>query len=211
VPLTRLKAMSIEKARARFTTPADQLTGCERIDLQGRVQEPITKKMTGTNCTSGAVRLGHRQRQFLGEKKLADEDPSIERGLYNTVAYTILIKSGEADTKIEANGNVVGVAPVTLKVFGDRDGTFHSFSSHEYTVHAYPRCPEQYPQSTLATSLMSACFGTPPTKMMFDGLMSRCTKPCSWRCCTAVVSARPMARHSSTGRWLRRWRSSFKV
>jgi hypothetical protein len=29
-----------------------------------------------------------------------------------------------------------------------------------------------------ATSPMSASFGTPPTKMMFDGLMSRCTSPC---------------------------------
>ena len=46
---------------------------------------------------------------------------------------------------------------------------------------------------------MSASLGTPLTKMMFDGLTSRWTRPFACRCSSAVASAMPTRTHSSNG------------
>ena len=54
--------------------------------------------------------------------------------------------------------------------------------------------------SASATRPMSASLGMPFTKTMFDGLMSRWTRPWRWRFSSAVVRARPRRRHSSTGK-----------
>lgn len=43
VPLTRVKSMTAEEARARFTAPADQLLGGEQITLMGHLSDSITK------------------------------------------------------------------------------------------------------------------------------------------------------------------------
>jgi hypothetical protein len=48
--------------------------------------------------------------------------------------------------KIEANGDYIGTAPTTLKIFGDKDGTFHSFGSRDYVVRAIPSRPGELPQ-----------------------------------------------------------------
>ena len=43
VPLTRVKAMKPEEARARFTDPADQLLSGTEIELMGHLQKAITQ------------------------------------------------------------------------------------------------------------------------------------------------------------------------
>ena len=58
---------------------------------------------------------------------------------------------------------------------------------------------------------MSAIFGTPPTKMMFAGLMSRCTSPCRCSAASASVSDRPIVMHSSASSRERRASSLFSV
>jgi len=43
VPLARVKSMSVEEARARFTQPADQLLSGQQIQLMGHLQRAITE------------------------------------------------------------------------------------------------------------------------------------------------------------------------
>jgi hypothetical protein len=99
----------------------------------------------------------------------ATEDPSVERGPDGTVAYSVSVEASEPGTKIEINGKVEGIAPLTLKIFGDRDGTFHNFGSDDYTVRAYPPRAEQYPQSRI---FKTGTFGIRedkiPQKIYFD-------------------------------------------
>jgi S1-C subfamily serine protease len=63
---------------------------------------------------------------------------SIERGPQGTIAYTVHVESSEPGVKIEADGNYIGTTPCTLKIFGDKDGTFHNFGNHDYIVRATP-------------------------------------------------------------------------
>ncbi len=79
----------------------------------------------------------------------APKDSSVERGQYNTIAYTIAVDASEPGTKIEVNYQVVGTVPLTIKVFGDRDGTFHNFGNDEFVVRAYPPSTNQYPQTRI--------------------------------------------------------------
>jgi hypothetical protein len=61
-----------------------------------------------------------------------------ERGPDNTVAYNVPVDSSEAGARIQVNGEFVGSTPMTLKIWGDRDGTFHNFGSYDFIVRAYP-------------------------------------------------------------------------
>ena len=49
--------------------------------------------------------------------------------------------------RIEANDDYIGKTPLTLKIFGDKDGTFHNFGSSEYFLKAYPYSTNQFPQT----------------------------------------------------------------
>ena len=64
--------------------------------------------------------------------------PGTEKGPDGTIAYKVPIDSNEPGTRIEVNGETVGSTPTVLKMFGDRDGTFHNFGSYEFLVRAYP-------------------------------------------------------------------------
>jgi len=72
--------------------------------------------------------------------------PGVERGPHGTIAYDILVEASEPGARIEANGEYVGNTPVHLKVFGDRDGTFHDFGSFEYVIQAFPLATNQFAQ-----------------------------------------------------------------
>jgi hypothetical protein len=67
-----------------------------------------------------------------GEKQKSGQ----ERGPDGTVAYMIRIDSSLSGANIEADGEYVGKAPMVLRVFGDRDGTFHNFGSPEFVLRA---------------------------------------------------------------------------
>ena len=64
--------------------------------------------------------------------------PDTERGPDGTVAYKVPVDSSEPAARIEVNGESVGTTPMVLKIFGDRDGTFHNFGSYEFIVRAFP-------------------------------------------------------------------------
>jgi len=64
--------------------------------------------------------------------------PGAERGPSGTMAYQVPITASHPGTKIYADGQLVGEAPVTLKVYGDTDGTFHNFGSDQYVLQAVP-------------------------------------------------------------------------
>lgn len=72
--------------------------------------------------------------------------PGAERGPDRTMAYEVLIEASEPGAKIEANGQIVGEAPLRLKIFGDPDGTFHDFGSDYYVIRALPLTTNQYTQ-----------------------------------------------------------------
>ncbi len=76
-----------------------------------------------------------------GNSSSATENP--ERGPNGTIAYCVLVESSEPGARIEANGDYAGQAPLKLKIFGDRDGTFHNFGSYDYIIKAYPVRPGQ--------------------------------------------------------------------
>lgn len=70
-----------------------------------------------------------------------------EHGPDGTIAYYVQVECSEPGTKIEANGDYLGTAPLTVKIWGDRDGTFHNFGSYTYTIRALPVRPGQQVQT----------------------------------------------------------------
>lgn len=72
--------------------------------------------------------------------------PGTERGPHGTMAYDVLVEASAPGARIEADGNYVGNTPVHVKIFGDRDGTFHDFGSYQYIIQATPLATNQFPQ-----------------------------------------------------------------
>jgi hypothetical protein len=75
--------------------------------------------------------------------------PGAERGPNGTMAYLVKIEANEPGVHIEANGQNIGAAPLTLKIFGDSDGTFHDFGSYYYIIRALPVHTNQYVQTAV--------------------------------------------------------------
>jgi len=72
--------------------------------------------------------------------------PGVEAGPHGTIAYDVLIEASAPGARIEANGESVGNTPLHLKIFGDKDGTFHDFGSYYYVVQALPLTTNQFAQ-----------------------------------------------------------------
>ncbi len=70
----------------------------------------------------------------------------VETGPHGTIAYDVLVEASPPGAKIEANGQIVGDTPLRLKIFGDKDGTFHDFGSEFYVIRALPITTNQYAQ-----------------------------------------------------------------
>jgi hypothetical protein len=77
----------------------------------------------------------------------ASYPPNAERGPEGTMAYYVQIECSDPGVRIEANDDYIGKAPLTLKIFGDRDGTFHNFGSSDYIIRAYPLSTNQFIQT----------------------------------------------------------------
>lgn len=77
----------------------------------------------------------------------ATPPPGAERGPHGTIAYYVPVEASEPAVKIYANNQYVGTAPLTLKIFGDKDGTFHDFGSYYYVVQGVPVNTNQYVQT----------------------------------------------------------------
>jgi len=68
----------------------------------------------------------------------ASGPPGAEHGPQGTVAYLVQVESSEPGARLEVNNDYVGTTPMTLKIWGDKDGTFHNFGSQEYIIRAFP-------------------------------------------------------------------------
>ncbi len=73
--------------------------------------------------------------------------PGAERGPNGTMAYYVQIDASPPGARVEANGQSIGNTPVTLKIFGDPDGTFHDFGSFTYVIQGLPLTTNQFPQT----------------------------------------------------------------
>jgi hypothetical protein len=73
--------------------------------------------------------------------------PGVEQGPHGTIAYDVDVESFPPGARIEANGQIIGNAPLHLKIFGDKDGTFHDFGSYYYIVRALPMATNQFVQT----------------------------------------------------------------
>ena len=95
--------------------------------------------------------------------------PGAERGPNGTMAYEVMVESSEPGVSIQVNGEVVGNTPLTLKIFGDPDGTFHDFGDFNYTVQALPVSTNQYVQTaTFRTGHLMSGEDRIPRRIYFD-------------------------------------------
>lgn len=72
--------------------------------------------------------------------------PDTERGPDRTVAAYLKVESSVPGIAVETNGVFAGKTPLTLRIFGDAGGTFHSFGSPEYTLRALPSTTNEFTQ-----------------------------------------------------------------
>ena len=70
-----------------------------------------------------------------------------ERGPDGTIAYKVEVESSTPGARIEVNDDYIGKTPLTLTIFGDKDGTFHNFGSKDYIIRAFPVTTNQFPQT----------------------------------------------------------------
>ncbi|HYG24608.1 MAG TPA: hypothetical protein VEH04_17675 [Verrucomicrobiae bacterium] len=95
--------------------------------------------------------------------------PGAERGPDGTMAFHVPVETSEPGARIEVNGEMVGTSPLTLKIFGDPDGTFHDFGSYEFLVRAYPARTNQFTQTRVfLTGRMFAGEDRIPPQIYFD-------------------------------------------
>jgi hypothetical protein len=95
--------------------------------------------------------------------------PGAERGPNGTMAYLVQIDASEPGVRIEANRQFVGTTPLTLKIFGDPDGTFHDFGSDYYIIQAFPLQTNQFVQTaTFGTGHLFGPEDRIPRQIHFD-------------------------------------------
>ena len=95
--------------------------------------------------------------------------PKAETGKDGTIPYTIEVESSDPGSRIEVNNEYVGKTPLMLKVFGDKDGTFHNFGSYEYKVTASPvRAGQQAQTKVFRTGGWFTSEDKIPKKIFFD-------------------------------------------
>jgi len=70
-----------------------------------------------------------------------------DRGPGGTIAYKVEVESSTPGVRIEVNDDYIGKTPLTLRIYGDKDGTFHNFGSKDYVIRAFPVSTNQYAQT----------------------------------------------------------------
>jgi hypothetical protein len=74
-------------------------------------------------------------------------NPKAEHGPGGTIAYKVEVESSTPGVRIEVNDDYIGKTPLTLTIFGDKDGTFHNFGAKDYIIRAFPVATNQFPQT----------------------------------------------------------------
>lgn len=77
----------------------------------------------------------------------ASSSGKVERGPGGTIGYSVEVESSTPGARIEVNDDYIGKTPLTLTIFGDRDGTFHNFGSKDYIIRAFPIATNQFIQT----------------------------------------------------------------
>ena len=96
-------------------------------------------------------------------------NPNAESGPDGTIVFRVPIESSEPGAKVEVNGETVGNTPMVLKVFGDRDGSFHNFGSYDFIVRVYPPGTGRSAQTKVyKTGALLAHEDKIPEKIFFD-------------------------------------------
>ncbi len=99
----------------------------------------------------------------------ASGPPGAEHGPQGTIAYYVQLESSESGARIEVNNDYVGKTPMTLKIWGDKDGTFHNFGSQEYIIRAFPLNTNQFIQTkAFRTGGWFSQEDKIPTRLYFD-------------------------------------------
>jgi hypothetical protein len=92
-----------------------------------------------------------------------------ERGPDGTIGYRIQIESNEPGARVEVNDEHVGTTPLEIKVWGDRDGTFHNFGSDDYVITVFPLRDTQSRQTKVfRTGRWFAQEDKIPARLYFD-------------------------------------------
>jgi hypothetical protein len=95
--------------------------------------------------------------------------PDAERGPDKTVAQYLKVESSVPGISIETNGVYAGKTPLTLRIFGDAAGRFHSFGSPEYVLRALPLTTNQFLQTKVfRTGKRSSPGESVPGLVFFD-------------------------------------------
>ena len=95
--------------------------------------------------------------------------PTTERGPGGTVAYYVKIESSEPGARVEVNSEFVGTTPLDVRVWGDRDGTFHNFGSSDFIIRVLPAREGQAAQTkTFRTGGWFSQEDQIPKRIFFD-------------------------------------------
>jgi hypothetical protein len=77
----------------------------------------------------------------------ATSGPKSEKGPNGTIAYSVDVDASDKGARGEVDNENLGNVPTVWKVFGDKDGTFHSFGNFEHKMTAYPISVGLQPQT----------------------------------------------------------------
>ena len=89
-----------------------------------------------------------------------------------TVPIEVLIETSDPGSRIEVDGEYVGVSPLKVTIWGDRDGTFHGGGDGHTVFKAYPVKPGQFMQTkSFLNGAQQFMFGQEdrvPRRLYFD-------------------------------------------
>ena len=86
--------------------------------------------------------------------------------------YAIFIETSDPGSRIEVDGEYVGTAPLTVTIWGDKDGTFHGAGDGHTVFAAYPVRSGQFIQKkSFLNGAQAFMFGQEdriPARLYFD-------------------------------------------
>lgn len=129
----------------------------------------------------GALRSGFISLTIVGLLSFGCKTPAgkrVEHGPFGTIAYYVPIDSSEPGARIQVDGEFVGTTPMMLRIYGDRDGTFHDFNSYDFVVRAFPPGAGR---RSVAKVYRTGALGAPedkiPERIYFNFQLSKTSNP----------------------------------